>query len=401
MRIATAVGSYHREAEPAQAIYLDSAATSRMDGRVLQAVSAVMADQFLGNPNATHHSYGAKSHQLVEQARSQISALLDCAPQEIIYTSGATEANNLALLGIATHLRSIGKTHIITSAVEHKCVLAPLQTLATAGFTVTVLPVKSCGMIEARAIEKAITTSTGLVSVQAVNNETGTIQPLAEIAKILAGRNILFHTDAAQAPGKTPFSVVKSGVDFASLSAHKMHGPQGIGALYARNESKNLLEPLSHGGGQEGNLRAGTLPTALCVGFGLACEILEDNQRYLQGLRRSFLRQIAHLEPIVHGHSDPAWNVPGILNLRFAGIESETLIMALPMLAIGTGAACTQTGTTTSHVIKAITNSDVAAREALRLSFDRMTTQMEINEAASQIIAAVTTIRKLQEADTQ
>ena len=399
MNVASALRSLAPGSTSARPIYLDAAATTKMDSRVLEAVIATLSDEQVGNSQATFHSQGQRAHQLINRARVAIGDAICCHGDELIFTSGATEANNLALQGLAPYLRSVGKTHIITSAVEHKSILAPLHFLEANGFTVTILPVKPCGMIEAKSIENAITDSTGLVSIQAVNNEIGTIQPLTEIAAILKGRDILFHTDAAQALGKKIFSVVEDVVDFASLSAHKMHGPQGIGTLYVRKGRRKFLSPLLYGGGQEGRLRSGTLPTALCVGFGKACELLETNPYYLQNLRDAFLTQIAQLNPIVHGHSDPIWNVPGILNIRFSGVDSESIIMALPNLAIGTGASCTQNGTTTSHVIKAITNSEAAAQEALRLSFDRMTTQRDIDEAASQFAASITNIREIQGAN--
>jgi cysteine desulfurase len=244
-------------------------------------------------------------------------------------------------------------------------------------------------MIEASAIAKALKPHTGFVSVQAVNNETGTIQPLAEISEVLARRGILFHTDAAQALGKMPFSVVHSGVDFASFSAHKGHGPQGIGALYVKSSKSTMLKPLHHGGGQEGGLRSGTLPTALCAGFGEACRVIEDDRMRTQIMRRDFLDRITVLKPIVHGHADPEWNVPGILNLRFPGIDHETLVMGLPGLAFGTGSACNSGKTKVSHVIQAMTGSEEAANESIRLSFGRMTSSEDLQQAADQIIAAV------------
>jgi cysteine desulfurase len=401
MRIASTISAYTPKPKATYRIYLDAAATTRVHSRVIDAVTSTMANEMIGNPHAMQHSYGVAANNLIAIARAQVAHTIDCEPDEIIFTSGATEANNLVIQGLAPHLRSNNKNHIITSAVEHKSILVSLMSLQAQGFNVTVLPVKPCGMIEAKAIEKALTDSTGLVSVQAVNNETGTIQPIAEIAAMLRGRNIIFHTDAAQVLGKKSFSVNRSGVDFASLSAHKMHGPQGIGALFVRKQHKKTLAPILLGGGQETGLRAGTVPTALCVGFGIACTLITDSQHYLQGLRTSFLSQIRHLDPIVHGHSDPDWNVPGILNLRFSGIDSESIVMALPDLAIGTGAACSQTGTALSHVIKAMTGSNTAAQEALRISFDRTTTQNDINEAASQFVDAISSIKRLQGANTQ
>ena len=263
------------------------------------------------------------------------------------------------------------------------------------GFELSILGVKPCGMIEADMIEKALRPDTGLVCVQAVNNEVGVIQPLEEIAAMLSGRGVLFHCDAAQALGKTKFTVA-SGVDFASLSSHKIYGPQGIGALYVRSDKRKFLQAVNSGGGQESGLRSGTLPAALCVGFGKACSLMEDDTAHLRGLRWTFLSRINWLKPIVYGHSHPEWNVPGILNIRFPGIDTETLIMALPELAFGVGAACSSTGSKLSHVVLATTGSDQAARECLRLSFGRYTTQQEIRRAADLIIDAVESVRELQ-----
>jgi cysteine desulfurase len=371
-------------------IYLDHAATTPLDQRILATMTPWMS--IPANAGARHHGYGAAAEQAVCKARMQIAERIGAKLEEIVFTSGATEANNLVIKGLARHLKSTGKTHVIASVVEHKSVLEPLAALE--GFSVSVLSVKPCGMIEADMIEKALTPQTGLVCLQAVNNETGTIQPLDEIAAMLTGRGILFHTDAAQALGKIGFDVRKIGVDFASLSAHKVYGPQGIGALYIKH---NVLTPLHHGGGQENNLRSGTLPVALCAGFGIACDIITDDRQRLQALRDDFLKKIAALNPVVYGHSDSAWNAPGILNIRFPGIDSETLVMALPGLAFGLGSACSSAGNKYSHVI-AVIASEAAAKESMRLSFGRFTTQEDMGSAAAQIIAAVTDIRKIQEA---
>jgi len=377
-------------------IYLDNAATTAMDRRVLDVMYGIMAQGQTGNPHARHHVYGAAAHNSVEGARRQVAEAIGAETGEIVFTSGATEANNLAIKGVAEHLKAQGKTHLVTSAVEHASVLEPLKSLAADGFELTILGVKPCGMIEADMIERSLKPETGLVCVQAVNNEVGVIQPIEEIAEMLAGHGILFHCDAAQALGKTKFSV-DSGIDFASLSAHKVHGPQGIGALYVRKEKRALLSSVNKGGGQESGLRSGTLPTALCVGFGKACSLIEDDAAHLRGLRWAFLSRINWLKPVVYGHSHPEWNVPGILNIRFPGVDSETLIMALPDLAFGVGSACSSSGgAKLSHVVRATTGSDQAARECVRLSFGRFTTQQEIRRAADLVVEAVESIRELQ-----
>jgi cysteine desulfurase len=388
----------HRDVKPAFAtnsIYLDNAATTALDRRVLDVMYGIMAQGHAGNAHARHHVYGSAAHNSVQAARRQVADTIGADGGEIVFTSGATEANNLAIKGLAAHLREVGKIHLIASAVEHASVLEPLRALAEDGFELTVLAVKPCGMIEADMIERALRPDTGLVCVQAVNNEVGVIQPIEEIAEMLAGRGVLFHCDAAQALGKLKFKV-HAGIDFASLSSHKVYGPQGVGALYVRADKKQLLAAVNNGGGQESGLRSGTLPTALCAGFGKACTLIEDDSPHLRGLRWAFLNRIGWLKPVVYGHSHPDWNVPGILNIRFKGIETETLIMALPDLAFGIGAACSSGGAKLSHVVRATTGSEQAARESLRLSFGRFTTHQEIRRAADLIIDAVENIRELQ-----
>lgn len=377
-------------------IYLDHAANSRLHPDVAECMTEFLSDNTPGNAQAAHHLFGSASNLRIREARQQIAQFIGAQPQELVFTSGATESNNLVFKGLVRHLKQIGKTHIVTSAVEHKSVLGPLAQLVEQGFSVSTLPVKPCGMIEANVIEPAINANTGIVSVQAVNNETGTVQPIAEIAKMLNGKDVLFHSDAAQALGKIPFDVTETGIDFASLSSHKVHGPQGVGALYIKGDKIQLFEPLITGGGQEFGLRSGTVPTMLCAGFGAACSLAENHREYLGKLRDRFLDGLRSLKMIVHGHKEAAWNVPGIINLRFPGIESDALVMALPGLAFGLGSACGTGKGEYSHVIKAITGSETAAKESIRISFDHFTRTEDIDAATAQIVEAVTGIRKLQ-----
>lgn len=379
-----------------QCIYLDDAATTRMAPGVLEVMHRVLADLSLGNAHARQHPYGAAADQLIEAARQQVAQTIDAKKEEVVFTSGATESNNLALCGLSRHLKAQGRTHIITSAVEHKSVLEPLLSLREEGFEISALPVKPCGMLEASSIARELRPHTGLVSVQCVNNEVGTVQPLHEIAEVLSARQILFHTDAAQALGKLPFSVKTSRVDLASFSAHKVYGPQGLGALYIREDIADLIEPLQRGGGQESGLRSGTVPTALCAGFGEACRLAKVDRFANEILRQRFLDRIAIVEPIVHGHRDADWRVPNIISLRFAGIENEVLVMELPGLAIGIGSACNSHAAKGSHVIKAITGSEQAAAETIRLSFGLMTSTDDLDQAADQIVATVLRIREAQ-----
>lgn len=369
--------------------YFDYAATTPVDPRVVEAMAAWLSPEKAGNAHARHHPHGRAAYRAVEKARLQLAGAVGAAANRMIFTSGATEANNLVIRGLEPVLKESGRTHIITSAVEHKSVLESLAALD--GVSVTILPVKPCGMVDAAVLERAITPQTGLVCIQAVNNELGVIQPLEEIAALLRGRGIFFHVDAAQGLGKIPLDVQKTGVDFMTLSAHKMHGPQGIGAVYCKDD---LLTPILYGGGQEQGLRAGTLPVFLCAGFGAACDILADDRDRLQGLRDALLARLAPLNPVVGGHSDPAWNVPGILNLRFPGIDQDSLVMGMPELSFGTGSAC---AAGPSYVLRAATGSDQAAKEAIRLSFGRFTTAAEMDRAAEIIVKTVTEIKTMQE----
>ena len=381
----------------ADCIYLDYAATTPLDRSVLDLMHSIMKKVVVGNAQSTHHPFGAVADLIVRNARQQVAASIGANPNEIVFTSGATESNNLAIKGLARHLKAVGKTRIITTEVEHKSILAPLAQLEAFGFEIVRLLPRPCGMITPDIIERAIDARTGLVCVQGVNNELGTIQPVAKIAEVLKEHKILFHCDAAQALGKIPFSVASAPVDFASLSAHKIHGPQGIGCLYVRTENSKRLEPLLAGGGHEHGLRSGSLPVALCAGFGAACSLIDDDRIRLQSMRTSFIGRISGLNPVVYGHCEPHGNVPGILNMRFPGIDSETLVMALPGLALGIGSACTRTGARLSHVIQSVTGGEQASRETVRISFGRLTTVQEMDGAAEQIIAAVTGIRELQE----
>jgi len=381
----------------ADCIYLDYAATTPLDRRVLDLMYSIMAKDITGNAQSTHHPFGAAADLIVRKAREQVATMIGASPSEIVFTSGATESNNLAIKGLVSHLKAVGKTRIVTTEVEHHSVLKPLAQLEALGFEIVRLLPRPCGMITADMIERAIDARTGLVCVQAVNNELGTIQPLAKIAEVLKERNILFHCDAAQALGKIPFLVDSVAVDFASFSAHKIYGPQGIGCLYVRTEKSTLLEPLLAGGGHEHGLRSGSLPVALCAGFGAACSLVDDDDRArLQSMRVSFMARIRRLNPVVYGHCEPHGNVPGILTIRFPGIDSETLVMALPGLAIGIGAACTRNGAKLSHVIQAVAGAQ-PSRETVRISFGRLTTVEEMGNAAEQIVAAVAGIRELQE----
>lgn len=381
-------------------LYLDYMASTPPDPRVLDVLDETLRNNS-ANPHARQHAPGAAAHRAVATARKQVAGLINAQADEVIFASGATEANNTALTGIAAHLKSIGKTHIITSKAEHKSVLEPLEALAAEGFTVEKLDVLPCAMVDTPMLEKALRDDTGLVSLMAVNNETGTLNPWVEYVDLLKDRGVITHCDIAQAAGKMPLDVRALGIDMASLSGHKMYAPQGIGALYVRRELQDKLTPLIRGGGQQNGLRGGTVPVALCAALGAACEIagaeMTEEIPRLQRQRERLMNQLRMVWPeiTVNSHSEEDWRVPGCINLRFDGVENEWLITATPGLAFSTGSACANTGTAHSHVIMAMTGDAQAARESLRISFGRFTTDEDIDTAAAQITAALADIAEM------
>lgn len=376
-------------------IYLDNQATTPCDPRVIDAMWPYVTTHF-GNPHSRNHPYGWHAEEAVEKARAQIALSIGADPREIIFTSGATESNNLALKGLA---HFYDKKHIITVKTEHKCVIETGRALEQEGFRVTYLPVLSSGLLDLEELERAMTPDTLVVSVAAVNGEVGVIAPLAEIGKICREKGVFFHTDAAQALGKIALDVNAMNIDLMSLSSHKIYGPKGIGALYVRRRPRLRLRPLIHGGGQERGLRSGTLPTFLCVGFGRATEIaeqerLEESER-LRGFRDHFYATImAHLEA-VYLNGDWDRRVAGNLNLSFFGVEGEGLMMALKELAISSGSACTSTSLEPSYVLMAMGVGDALAHTSLRITFGRFTTLEEVNTAAAALIRAVNHLRNL------
>jgi cysteine desulfurase len=376
-------------------IYLDYQATTPCDPRVIQAMWPYITTHF-GNPHSRNHPYGWNAEEAVEKAREQIAAAIGADPREIVFTSGATESNNLALKGLAHFYE---KKHIITVQTEHKCVIETGRALEQEGRTVTYLPVLPSGLLDLAVLEKAMTPDTLVVSVAAVNGEVGVIAPLAEIGGLCRDRGIFFHTDAAQALGKIELDVNAMNIDLMSLSSHKIYGPKGIGALYVRRRPRVRLRPLIHGGGQERGLRSGTLSPFLCVGFGCAAE-LADQERIsesarLQGFREHFYTTImTHLEA-VHLNGDWDKRVAGNLNLSFFGVEGEGLMMALKELAISSGSACTSTSLEPSYILMAMGVGDVLAHTSLRITFGRFTTFEEVDIAAKALIRAVNHLRHL------
>jgi cysteine desulfurase len=377
-------------------IYLDYNATTPCDPRVVQAMLPYLSDHF-GNPHSRNHSFGWNAEDAVEQARTDIASAIHAQPKDIIFTSGATEANNLALKGVA-HFREKG--HIVTIQTEHKCVLESLRILEQEGFKITMLPVEKTGLVNLDVLEKALTPDVFMVSIAAVNSEIGVIQPLRDIGRLCREKSIYFHTDAAQALGKIPLDVEDMCIDLMSLSGHKIYGPKGIGALYVRRRNPRVrLRPLFHGGGQERGLRAGTVPPFLCVGFAhatqLALEEMDTEQARLLALRERFYHRITtELENVtLNGAWEP--RIAGNLNLSFFGVEGEGLMMAIQDLALSSGSACTSASLEPSYVLRALGVPEDLAHTSLRITFGRPTTQEDVDYACTRIIESVQRLRAL------
>ncbi|BBK42392.1 cysteine desulfurase IscS [Allostella vacuolata] len=378
-------------------IYLDYQATTPTDPRVVEAMLPYFTERF-GNPHSRNHRYGWEAEDAVETARAQVASIIGADPKEVIFTSGATESNNLALKGVA-HFHRDKKRHIVTVVTEHKCVLDSCRYLEEEGFRVTYLPVQQNGLLDLDQLRAAIEDDTVIVSVMAVNNEIGVIQPLAEIGKICRERGTYFHTDAAQAVGKIPLDVNAMNIDLLSISGHKIYGPKGIGALYVRRKPRVRLQPLITGGGQERGLRSGTLPTPLCVGLGEACAIAEREMAgeaaRLEALRARFYEQITARLPEVYLNGDTTHRIPGNLNLSFAYVEGEGLMMGIKGLSVSSGSACTSASLEPSYVLRALGVEEEMAHTSLRIGLGRYTTEAEVDAAVEQIAANVSKLRAM------
>jgi cysteine desulfurase len=366
-------------------IYLDNQATTPCDPRVAAAMMPYFGEWF-GNPHSAEHAMGQQAARAVAGARAQIAALIGADPGEIVLTSGATEANNLAIKGVARFAGLGGRRRIVTLATEHKCVLESVRDLAREGFEPHVLPVDGGGLLDLGRLAQALRTPTLLVSVMAVNNETGVIQDIAAIAAMAGEAGALFHADMAQAAGRIPIDVRGVGMHLASISGHKIYGPKGIGALYVRRRPRVRLQPLFSGGGQERGLRSGTVPTPLAVGFGEACRIAgtqmaQDTQRI--AAQRD--RLAALLSDAIPGlaHTTGAPRIAGNLSLRFPGIVATDLLAAVPELALSTGSACTSAELAASHVLTAMGLSRAEAAATLRVGIGRFTSAIDITNAAT------------------
>ena len=377
-------------------IYLDYQATTPVDPRVMDVMLPYFTEKF-GNPHSRTHAYGWESEGAVEEARAQVASLIGADPREIVFTSGATESNNLAIKGVA-HFYGDQRRHIITVQTEHKCVLDSCRHLEQEGFDVTYLPVQPNGLLRLEDLAAATTDDTVLVSVMAVNNEIGVIQPIAEIGAFCRERKIFFHTDAAQAAGKIPLDVNAMNIDLMSISGHKLYGPMGIGALYVRRKPRVRLQAIMNGGGQERGMRSGTLPAPLCVGLGAACEFAEqdmasDNER-LRRLRDRFLEGLSDI-PELYINGDLEQRFPGNLNISFAYIEGESMLMALKDLAVSSGSACTSASLEPSYVLRALGVDVEMAHTSIRIGIGRFTTDDEMDYAVKTIHEHVDRLREM------
>ena len=369
-------------------IYLDYHASTPVDPRVLESMLPYFFEHF-GNAASRTHPYGWKADDAVEAARRQVAQLIGASPKEIVFTSGATESNNLALKGVARASRSRGN-HVITVVTEHKAVLDSVKCLAKEGFEVTCLGVQPDGLVDLNRLEAAITDRTVLVSVMAANNEIGVVQPLAEIGAITRGRGIALHSDAVQAVGKVPVEVSAMQVDLLSMTAHKMYGPKGVGALYVRRSEPRIdMDPLVHGGGHERGLRSGTLNVPGIVGFGKAAEIarasLDEDAARLGALRDRLLERLRQRVPDLHVNGSLEHRLPHNLNVSFPRVAGESLLVGLGDLCVSAGSACSSGSEEPPYVLKALGLDDDLARASLRFGLGRPTTEEEIDYAAEKV----------------
>jgi cysteine desulfurase len=373
-------------------VYLDYQATTPCDPRVLQAMLPWFTEKF-GNPSSITHAYGREAETAVERARAQVASIINADPREIVFTSGATESNNIAVKGALRFHRQFGKDHVVALATEHKCVIESCRAMEREGFRATYLPVEPNGLVHLGHLEAALDERTALVSVMAAHNEIGVIQPVAEIGAVCRQRGILFHTDAAQAVGKIPMDVDAMSIDLMSISGHKIYGPKGVGALYVRRRPRARITALIDGGGQERGMRSGTLPTPLCVGLGEAAALAQaemvDEALRLLGLRRRFLAGIMRLLPQTRLNGDPEKRLAGNLNLSFPGMPALTLMEACPGLALSTGSACTAAEVEPSFVLRALGVSEDLAAASLRIGLGRFSTEAEVDYAVETLAAAV------------
>ncbi|MDN3030969.1 MAG: IscS subfamily cysteine desulfurase [Candidatus Tisiphia sp.] len=378
-------------------IYMDYQSTTPMDPRVLECMLPYFTTKF-GNPHSRSHSFGWEAEEAVEMSREKVARLIGADSKEIVFTSGATESNNLAIKGIAKFYGS-KKNHIITVISEHKCVLDACRHLENEGFKVTYLPIQTNGLIDLQQLRNAITDQTMLVSVMAVNNEIGVIQPIKEIGKICRELGVFFHSDIAQGYGKIPIDVNDCNIDLASISGHKIYGPKGIGALYVRKKPRVRLVPILNGGGQERGMRSGTLPTPLIVGLGAAAELalseMSQDAKLVEELFDRFYNNITKQIADVYLNGDMHKRYKGNLNLSFAYVEGESMILAIKDLAVSSGSACTSSSLEPSYVLRAMGVDEEMAHTSIRFGIGRFTTKEEIDYAVELIKSRINKLREL------
>ncbi len=379
-----------------QPIYLDYSATTPIDPRVAEAMIPYLTELF-GNPASRSHSYGWTAEEAVENARANVAQLVNCDPKEIVWTSGATESNNLAIKGAAQFYKTKGK-HLITQRTEHKAVLDTMRELERQGFEVTYLDVQENGLIDLAAFEAAIRPDTILASIMAVNNEIGVIQPLAQLGELCRARGVLFHVDAAQATGKITIDLAALKVDLMSFSAHKTYGPKGIGALYIRRKPRVRLEAQIHGGGHERGFRSGTLATHQIVGMGeafrIAREEMDSENARVGALRDRLWAGLQTIEE-TYLNGDMDQRVPHNLNVSFNFVEGESLIMAIRDLAVSSGSACTSASLEPSYVLRALGRNDELAHSSIRFSIGRFTTEADIDYAVNLLQGKIGKLREM------
>ncbi len=378
---------------PNRPVYLDNQATTRCDPRVVQAMLPWFTEEY-ANPHSAEHVMGRRAEEAVERARAQVAAVLGADAREVVFTSGATESNNIAIKGAVRFATAQGNParRVITVATEHKCVLESVRDLATERFEPVILPIGADGLLDPEALRAALAEPTLLVSVMAVNNETGVVQDIPALAAITKAAGALFHTDVAQAVGKIPLDLAGWKVDLASVSGHKLYGPKGVGALFVRRRPRVRLMPLFSGGGQERGLRSGTLPAPLIVGLGEACalaltEMTADAER-IAGLRGALLGRLSAHIPGLRLNGSPAQRIAGNLNLTFPAVSAAALMEALPDLCVSTGSACSSAAIEPSYVLRALGLSDDEAARTLRIGIGRFTSPADIDYAAAALTAA-------------
>jgi len=379
-------------------IYLDNNSTTRCDPRVVEAMLPYFTEKY-GNAASRNHVFGWETEEAVDAARDQVARVIGASGKEMIFTSGATESNNLAIKGVAAMYKKKGN-HLITQMTEYKAVIDPCKRLEREGFQVTYLPVDKYGRVSAQQVREAITDKTILVSIMTANNEIGTVHPVAEIGKVCKERGVLFHTDAVQAVGKIPMDVQAMGIDLLSLSGHKIYGPKGIGALYVRKKDPRVrLEAMIDGGGHERGMRSGTLPVPGIVGLGMAAELcrleMADESPRLIKLREKLRTAIMERLPDVYLNGHPTERLPGNLNVSFAYVEGEGLMMGMKEIAVSSGSACTSASLEPSYVLKALGVGDELAHSSIRFGLGRFTTEEEVDFTAELVNSSVERLREM------